>query len=173
MCFLNSLPHLLGERTRSVVRSPGSDLVRATAQQCLALVIEDVHWADQDTLLLLNYLADQRLPRLVLILSQRTGSPPSQLLSKLCGNAETLSLGPLSKEECREFLTDLCTPAELEAMVGRWKVARMLKDGLSYREIYSKSGVSTATVTRVARCVTLGTGGYRLALKRREEGAPK
>ena len=43
----------------------------------------------------------------------------------------------------------------------------MLDDGLSYREIYDKSGVSTATVTRVARCVTLGSGGYRLALKRR------
>ncbi len=77
------------------------------------------------------------------------------------------------KDECREFLEDLCTPAELAALAGRWKVARMLEDGLSYREIYEKSGVSTATVTRVARCVTLGTGGYRLALKRRDEGVGK
>ncbi len=77
------------------------------------------------------------------------------------------------KEEAREFLEDLCTPAELAALAGRWKVARMLEDGLSYREIYEKSGVSTATVTRVARCVTLGTGGYRTALKRRDESSIK
>ncbi len=77
------------------------------------------------------------------------------------------------KEECREFLEDLCTPAELSALTGRWKVARMLEDGLSYRDIYEKSGVSTATVTRVARCVTLGAGGYRTALQRRESFAKK
>lgn len=71
-----------------------------------------------------------------------------------------------SKEECKQFLVDLCTPAELMAMADRWKAARLLREGLSYREIYEKSGVSTATVTRVARCLTLGAGGYRLVLDR-------
>jgi TrpR-related protein YerC/YecD len=71
-----------------------------------------------------------------------------------------------SRDEVKQFFTDLCTPAELMAMADRWKAARLLRDGLSYREIYEKSGVSTATVTRVARCLTLGAGGYRLALER-------
>lgn len=71
-----------------------------------------------------------------------------------------------SKEECKQFFTDLCTPAELMAMADRWKAAKLLREGLSYREIYEKSGVSTATVTRVARCLALGAGGYRLVLER-------
>lgn len=63
------------------------------------------------------------------------------------------------------FLADLCTPAELDALAGRWKVARMLDRGLPYREIAEKTGISTATVTRVARCLTYGRdGGYRRVL---------
>lgn len=74
--------------------------------------------------------------------------------------------GLKTKEEAAKFLADLCTPAELMAMADRWKAARLLREGFSYREIYEKSGVSTATVTRVARCLTLGAGGYRLVLDR-------
>lgn len=69
-------------------------------------------------------------------------------------------------EECRKFLLDLCTPAELSAMADRWRAARLLREGLPYREIYKRSGVSTATVTRVARCLSAGEGGYRLMLDR-------
>jgi TrpR-related protein YerC/YecD len=69
-------------------------------------------------------------------------------------------------EECRMFLRDLCTPAELTAMADRWKAARLLREGLPYRLIYQKSGVSTATVTRVARCLSSGAGGYQLILDR-------
>ena len=82
-----------------------------------------------------------------------------QELTKAIANLKT-------KEECKQFLLDLCTPAEIQAMADRWKAARLLQAGLSYREIYEKSGVSTATVTRVARCLTLGAGGYRLMLDR-------
>ncbi len=71
-----------------------------------------------------------------------------------------------SIKEMNCFLTDLCTPAELAAMAGRWKAAQMVEEKISYREIYEKSGVSTATVTRVSRCVSAGAGGYRLALDR-------
>jgi TrpR-related protein YerC/YecD len=74
--------------------------------------------------------------------------------------------GLKTKDECVQFFTDLCTPAELSAMADRWKAARLLTEGFSYREIYEKSGVSTATVTRVARCLTFGAGGYRLVLNR-------
>jgi TrpR-related protein YerC/YecD len=73
-----------------------------------------------------------------------------------------------SKEEVRLFLTDLCTPSELSAMADRWKAVNLLKLGVPYREIYEKSGVSTATVTRVARCLSFGSGGYRLLLDRLE-----
>ena len=73
--------------------------------------------------------------------------------------------------DCAAFLSDLCTPAELEALAGRWKVARLLDQGLPYREISEKTGISTATVTRVARCLTYGRdGGYRRVLDRRVGG---
>ena len=73
--------------------------------------------------------------------------------------------------ECGAFFADLCTPAELEALSGRWKVARLLDKGMPYREISQKTGISTATVTRVARCLTYGSdGGYRRLLDRAAGG---
>ena len=72
--------------------------------------------------------------------------------------------------ECGAFFADLCTPAELDALSGRWKVARLLDKGIPYREISRKTGISTATVTRVARCLTYGRdGGYRRLLARAGE----
>ncbi len=69
------------------------------------------------------------------------------------------------------FFADLCTPAELDALAGRWKVARLLDRGLPYREISEMTGISTATVTRVARCLTYGRdGGYRRVLDLRSGG---
>lgn len=73
-----------------------------------------------------------------------------------------------SPEDCRKFFEDLCTPAELQAMADRWKVAQLLNDGLPYRTIYEKTGVSTATVTRVARCLEYGEG-YRILLQRNKK----
>jgi TrpR-related protein YerC/YecD len=74
--------------------------------------------------------------------------------------------------ECGAFFADLCTPAELDALSGRWKVARLLDKGIPYREISQKTGISTATVTRVARCLTYGSdGGYRRLLGRAAGGA--
>lgn len=64
----------------------------------------------------------------------------------------------------QKFLLDLCTPAELKAMSERWRVAQMLKLGISYRQINEETGVSTATITRVARSVNEGSG-YRQLLK--------
>jgi TrpR-related protein YerC/YecD len=73
--------------------------------------------------------------------------------------------------ECESFFADLCTPAELEALSGRWTVARLLDKGIPYREISEKTGISTATVTRVARCLTYGNdGGYRRLLDRAAGG---
>jgi len=66
--------------------------------------------------------------------------------------------------ECENFFSDLCTPNELDAMADRWEVARLLNRGVPYRDIYAKTGVSTATVTRVAKALTYGTGGYSRSL---------
>jgi TrpR-related protein YerC/YecD len=68
--------------------------------------------------------------------------------------------------ECEKFFTDLCTPGELLAIADRWKVVRLIDQGMPYREIYEKTGVSTATITRVARALFLGESGYRNALDR-------
>jgi len=69
-------------------------------------------------------------------------------------------------EEVELFLEDLCTPAELEAMVDRWRVAQLLEQGLSYREIRDLTRVSVTTIGRVARYLEMGTGGYRTVLDR-------
>ena len=69
-------------------------------------------------------------------------------------------------EEVRQFLLDLCTPSEVEAIVDRWWTASLLKEGRSYREISEITGVSVTTIGRVARYMNMGEGGYRLALRR-------
>jgi TrpR-related protein YerC/YecD len=83
--------------------------------------------------------------------------------------ARTLSEALLSLQttrEVREFLEDLCTPAELEAMVDRWRVAQLLDQGYTYRDIRDLTEVSVTTIGRVARFMERGAGGYRTALER-------
>jgi TrpR-related protein YerC/YecD len=69
-------------------------------------------------------------------------------------------------DECRDFLRDLCSPAELQALADRWSVVGLLQDSLPYREIASRTGVSVTTIGRVARCLADGAGGYALAARR-------
>ena len=83
----------------------------------------------------------------------------------LCQALLTLS----SVEECKAFLRDLCTPAELQALADRWAVVRLLQQGATYREINRQTGVSVTTVGRVARYLTDGNGGYALAAERTQE----
>jgi len=71
-----------------------------------------------------------------------------------------------NRDEVRQFLLDLCTPSEVEAIVDRWWTASLLKQGRSYREISEITGVSVTTIGRVARYMNMGEGGYRLALRR-------
>lgn len=71
-----------------------------------------------------------------------------------------------SGPELRALLSDLCTPAELEAIADRWRVVPLLMQGIAYREIHDRTGVSVTTVGRIARCLDLGAGGYRLAAHR-------
>lgn len=69
-------------------------------------------------------------------------------------------------KEAMDFFTDLCTPSELEAMADRWQVVPLVQKGVPYREIHDRTGVSVATITRVARCINLGAGGYSLIAER-------
>ena len=68
--------------------------------------------------------------------------------------------------EMRALLADLCTPAELQALVDRWRVVQLLDEGLPYRRINELTGVSVTTIGRVARFLADGAGGYRMALER-------
>lgn len=70
------------------------------------------------------------------------------------------------EKELRDFLRDLCTPAELEALCDRWQVVPLLLQGLPYRDIHDQTGVSVTTIGRVARFLVGGYGGYRLAASR-------
>lgn len=71
-------------------------------------------------------------------------------------------------DDVRAFLEDLCTPAELEAMADRWKVVPLLLEGVPYREIHDRTLVSVTTIGRVARALERGTGGYGIAIKRKQ-----
>ena len=71
-----------------------------------------------------------------------------------------------SAEQAKSFFNDLCSPAELQAMVDRWCAAIMLKQGLTQREIASQAGISVTTVSRVARCMANQSGGYQQLLEK-------
>lgn len=75
--------------------------------------------------------------------------------------------------ECGNFLRDLCTPAELQALVDRWQVVQLLQEGLPYRRIHDLTGVSVTTIGRVARFLTDGFGGYQVALDRTVAPKPR
>lgn len=68
--------------------------------------------------------------------------------------------------ECRNFFKDLCTPAELQALVDRWQVVQLLQQDLPYRRIHDLTGVSVTTIGRVARFLSDGFGGYATAIAR-------
>jgi TrpR-related protein YerC/YecD len=69
-------------------------------------------------------------------------------------------------DECRNFFRDLCTPAELQALVDRWQVVKLLEEDRPYRQIHDMTGVSVTTIGRVARFLTEGFGGYQIAISR-------
>ena len=72
-------------------------------------------------------------------------------------------------EECKKFLQDLCTISELKAMEQRMEVAMLLDQGLIYSEILERTGASSATISRVNRCLHYGADGYRTIIPRMKE----
>jgi len=72
-------------------------------------------------------------------------------------------------DECYRFFEDLCTVAEIKSMAQRFEVAKMLEKNYTYGEIVSRTGASTATISRVKRALNYGADGYRLILERFRE----
>ena len=74
------------------------------------------------------------------------------------------------QEECRAFFDDICTIKEVADMAQRLDTAFLIDEGASYQKISDRIGVSTATISRVSRCLNYGAGGYRAVIDRMKEG---
>ena len=83
----------------------------------------------------------------------------------LCRGILTLQ----TREECYAFFEDICTIKELQAMAQRFRVAAQLRDNKNYNEIQADTGASSATISRVNKCLLYGGGGYATALDRLTE----
>lgn len=92
------------------------------------------------------------------------------MTKKLNGkNIDTLCEAILSlktKQECQNFFEDLCTVSEIQSMSQRLEVALMLSDNTIYNDISAKTGASTATISRVNRCLNYGSDGYTTVIER-------
>jgi len=71
-----------------------------------------------------------------------------------------------NEEECYQFFEDICTIGEIKALAQRLEVARMVQAGFIYDDIVAKTGASTATISRVKRCLLYGADGYKIVLSR-------
>ena len=71
-----------------------------------------------------------------------------------------------SREECYRFFEDICTIKELQSISQRLQVAKLLNDNKTYHEIEKITGASTATISRVNRCIQYGAEGYNIVLDR-------
>lgn len=73
-------------------------------------------------------------------------------------------------EECYKFFEDICTVKELQDLAQRLDVALMLSEGKNYTVISSEVGASSATISRVNKCLMYGNGGYQEAIKKLKGG---
>lgn len=69
-------------------------------------------------------------------------------------------------EDCYRFFEDICTVSEIKSLAQRLEVAQMLEENATYNEIAEKTGASSATISRVKRCLNYGADGYKLVLQR-------
>ncbi len=72
-------------------------------------------------------------------------------------------------EECYLFFEDACTIKEILDIAQRLKAAQMLDSGANYIEVGKETGMSTATISRVSKCLSYGDGGYRMVIGRMKE----
>lgn len=74
-----------------------------------------------------------------------------------------------NQEECYRFFEDICTVSELKSIAQRLEVAKMLAEDRTYTDIANETGASTATISRVKRCLNYGADGYKLILEKLKE----
>lgn len=74
-----------------------------------------------------------------------------------------------TREEFYNFFEDLCTVVELQSLAHRFSVAKMLYDGKTYTEVGELTGASTATISRISKCLTYGADGYKAILIRMKD----
>ena len=93
-----------------------------------------------------------------------------RLDQKKLGRLYRAVLSLKTEAECEAFFEDAFTMQEIEALAQRLEVACLLHEGKSYAEIHGETGVSTATICRVNRCLHYGSGGYQTVLERIADG---
>ena len=71
-----------------------------------------------------------------------------------------------SVEECKALFDDLRTYKEVEQMAQRLRAAKLLLEGMTYNEVISQTGISSATLSRVSKCVNHGSDGYKKAVEK-------
>ena len=74
-----------------------------------------------------------------------------------------------TREECYDFFEDLCTVKEISDMAQRLEAAKLLLDGSTYEQIVKTVEISTATISRINRCIQYGTGCYRQTIEKVRE----
>ena len=98
----------------------------------------------------------------------------THLTEQLCEAIASLK----NEKQIANFLEDACTISEYKALAQRFEVARLLDEGVKYEDIVERTGASTATISRVKRCLVYGKDGYETALtnlkkKHHETRSPK
>lgn len=89
--------------------------------------------------------------------------------NKSIDNLFKVMAGIKTVEECYAFFEDLCTIKEIQDMAQRLETAILLNRGENYQNISAKVGVSSATISRVNRCLNYGSGGYKAAIRKLEK----
>ncbi len=73
------------------------------------------------------------------------------------------------REECYRFFDDLCTVKEISDMSQRLEAAKLLLEGKTYEQIVKSAEISTATISRINRCIQYGAGGYQTIIERMQQ----
>jgi TrpR-related protein YerC/YecD len=73
-----------------------------------------------------------------------------------------------TEEDCYRFFEDICTINEIHAIAQRLEVAKLLHEKKTYSEIEELTGASTATISRINKCLVYGADGYKLVLAKME-----